>query len=213
MTDRAEILIPDATYHVYNRAHGNEKLFKSPENYRYFLEKYRGCISPLADTFCYCLMPNHFHFLIRCKAEKTIEEHFLSSKTTTLTGLRSESLTLSGLGFAEKQKMLSRHITLQFSHLFNSYTQAFNKQNARKGGLFMTPYNRIRVNDLHYLHTLVKYIHLNPVNSGFCRNPVDWKYSSYESILKQNNSFVAASEVIRWFADIDNFKYLHQTQA
>src|SRR5688572_68367 len=132
MQNRTEVLNADCTYHVYNRAHGNEKMFRSEDNYNYFLQQYKHYISPLVDTFCYCLMPNHFHFLIRCKNEKTIEEHFLThlNSRPTLTEFR----TLSGLDRVQNQKMLSRHLSLQFSHLFNSYTQAFNKQQKRKGG-------------------------------------------------------------------------------
>lgn len=70
--NKLELPIPGYTYHVYNRANGNEKLFLSNEK-RYFLEKYTIYISPIADTFCYCLMPNHFHFLIRIKNEEKIK--------------------------------------------------------------------------------------------------------------------------------------------
>jgi putative transposase len=200
MVNRKEILRPGSTYHVYNHANGNEKLFKSRENYRFFLQRYRFFIEPVAHTFCYCLMPNHFHFLIRCKDESEVEEHFLARKTLTGFG------TLSGL---ERQKMLSKHLGLQFSHLFNGYTQAFNKQYNRKGSLFMRPFNRIVVTDVNYLQTLVPYIHLNPVESGFCKDPSKWYYSSYKSILLQDTSFIRALEVITWFNDLENFKFIH----
>jgi len=51
-------------YHIYNHAVGNENLFRCDENYRYFLKKYAEHISPIADTFAYCLMPNHFHLSV-----------------------------------------------------------------------------------------------------------------------------------------------------
>src|SRR5699024_12693075 len=31
---------------------------------------------PIADTFCYCLMPNHFHFLVRIKSESVLKKVF-----------------------------------------------------------------------------------------------------------------------------------------
>ena len=64
------------TYHVYNHANGNEKLFLSDENYHYFLKKYYEYVHPIADIFCYCLMPNHFHFLIRIKEERVLKDFF-----------------------------------------------------------------------------------------------------------------------------------------
>lgn len=54
-------------YHFYNRSNNEELLFKSEENYVYFLEKYRYYLGPLFSTLAYCLMPTHFHFLVKIK--------------------------------------------------------------------------------------------------------------------------------------------------
>jgi REP element-mobilizing transposase RayT len=52
------------TYHFYNRGNNGENIFKDAENYLYFLNLYKKHVLPLTNTFAYCLMPNHFHFLI-----------------------------------------------------------------------------------------------------------------------------------------------------
>ena len=52
-------------FHVYNRAVGNENLFFSDSNFYYFLNQYQKILSPFLETYAYCLIPNHFHFLIR----------------------------------------------------------------------------------------------------------------------------------------------------
>src|SRR5947207_891834 len=101
MPDYTAILKPGFFYHLYNRANGNEKLFYTTENFRYFLQKYTHYIHPVADTFCYCLMPNHFHFIARIKSE---------AELLNLTGFQN----LSGL-------KLEARITKQFSNFFNSY--------------------------------------------------------------------------------------------
>ena len=49
-------------------------MFLSSENYRFFLQKYHEPISPVADTFCYCLMPNHFHLILNSHETKAILE-------------------------------------------------------------------------------------------------------------------------------------------
>lgn len=54
-------------YHIYNHANGNENLFIEEENYHFFLQQWDKYISPIADTYAYCLIPNHIHFLIRIK--------------------------------------------------------------------------------------------------------------------------------------------------
>lgn len=61
-------LEPDKYYHLYNRSNNNELVFKSRENYLYFLIKYRKYFSNLVTTLVYCLMPDHFHFLIYVKS-------------------------------------------------------------------------------------------------------------------------------------------------
>ncbi len=52
-------------YHLFNRTNNEERLFKEPENYRYFLERYRYYLRADVATLAYCLMPTHFHFAVR----------------------------------------------------------------------------------------------------------------------------------------------------
>lgn len=68
-------LQPGFYYHIYNHANGSENLFLNDENYNFFLKRYTSYIMPVDDTFAYCLMPNHIHFLVRIKEinEKTSE--------------------------------------------------------------------------------------------------------------------------------------------
>lgn len=56
-------------FHVYNRAVGNDKLFFKAENYNYFLSRFKFYLANLIDVYAYCLMPNHFHFLIKINEE------------------------------------------------------------------------------------------------------------------------------------------------
>lgn len=58
-------------YHIYNRGNNQENLFREERNYRYFLKLYASYIEPIADTYAYCLLRNHFHLLVRIK---TVEE-------------------------------------------------------------------------------------------------------------------------------------------
>lgn len=67
-TDYHIPLYNGSLYHIYNRGNGREKIFIVKKNYYYFLNQYKKYISNYADTFAYCLLPNHFHFLIRTKS-------------------------------------------------------------------------------------------------------------------------------------------------
>ena len=64
------------------------------------------------------------------------------------------------------------------SNLFNAYTKAFNKRYDRSGPLFISPYQRIAVNNSRHFRNLIHYIHNNPVRKGLVATPDDWYYSS-----------------------------------
>ncbi|MCC5937547.1 MAG: transposase [Lunatimonas sp.] len=65
----ADIFEPQGIYHVYNRAIGDEKLFKSNDNFLYFLEKFNFYLGDKVETLAYCLIPNHYHFLIKVNSD------------------------------------------------------------------------------------------------------------------------------------------------
>jgi putative transposase len=183
MSTTQEPLERNNFYHVYNKTVGNEKMFSRNENYIFFLEKYKKYITPVADTYAWCLMPNHFHFLIRVKGEGK----------ETLRGFE----TLVGL---------------QFSHLFNSYAQAYNKQNNRSGSLFKNRFKRKKITDDYYLRQLVLYIHYNPIIHKLCDNINDWKFSSYPAIVNGEDGFLKRKEILEWFESKDNFIFCHNNR-
>ncbi|MGM0636461.1 MAG: transposase [Bacteroidota bacterium] len=200
MENTKSILKPDYTYHIYNRANGNDVLFRKDENYRFFLKKYDFYITPIADTFCYCLMPNHFHFLVRIKAENKLTCFLKDSRSIALKA--PKDLT----GFQNLSGLISK----QFSNFFNAYTKAINKQQNRNGNLFSRPFKRKQVDDETYLKKLVHYIHYNPIEAGLTVKPEDWRYTSYLSLLSNRPTKLGRTEVIDWFNDKQNFIYCHQ---
>ena len=52
-------------FHIYNRSNGSELVFREDENYLHFLRRYRHHAKSCLSTLAYCLMPTHFHFLVR----------------------------------------------------------------------------------------------------------------------------------------------------
>lgn len=54
-----------AYYHIYTRGNNRASLFREARNYPYFLDLYRQHILPIAETYAYCLLGNHFHLLVR----------------------------------------------------------------------------------------------------------------------------------------------------
>ncbi|OGO18929.1 MAG: hypothetical protein A2Z14_05240 [Chloroflexi bacterium RBG_16_48_8] len=63
--------------------------------------------------------------------------------------------------------------------LFNSYVQAVNRQQNRKGPMFEGTYQYVHVDREKYIIHLCRYIHLNPVKANLVSGPEDWQYSNY----------------------------------
>lgn len=192
MEDKLSPMTPGGTYHLYNRANGNESIFLSDENYRFFMVKFKLYIFPIAEVYCYCLMPNHFHFLLRIKSIKEVE-----------TALGADKCKTYG-----HEKLISK----QFSNLFSCYCQAFNKVNRRKGSLFIKNFKRKRVQDDLYFKNLVYYIHHNPLKAKLCKQLDAYPHSSYNSIINQKVDFPLREDLIKIFNDINNFKSFHEDQ-
>ena len=178
-------------YHIFNRGNNRENIFKQEENYRYFLNLYSKHIFPVADTFAYCLLPNHFHLLIRTKTPEEIEQ--------TLKEL--EALKLSSRVLSPSQ---------QFSNLFNAYTKAINKRFQRTGTLFEHPFGRIPVESDAYFIQLIAYIHQNPQRHGLIDDFRDWPYSSYQTLLSPHPTRLNRNRVINWFEGRAQLQTYHQ---
>jgi len=207
MKNKKEQLRPDAFYHIYNRANGKERLFVNPGNYNFFLKRYKKYIHPIGSTFAYCLMPNHFHFLVLIREEKEIVQEMQNQNSKYLSALK-DSLNTAQL----KIEIISKFISLQFSHFFNGYAQAFNKQQNRRGSLFMAPYKRILIENEEYFRRLIRYIHYNPIMAGLAENIYDWEYSSYNAIISEKPTLVSRNEILSYFNDKDNFIYWHKSE-
>lgn len=201
----------DQYYHIYNRANGNEKIFVEKDNYRYFMDKYKQHINPIADTYCYCLMPNHFHFLIRIKTENEVRKALVGKQH--VPGFESGAGKQHVPGFenlgrvrgSNEEQPLEKILSKQLSNFFNAYAKAFNKQQNRMGSLFIKNFKRKKIEDMRYMKNLIPYIHNNPVEARMVNAPEQFLHSSYNAILNNDNSFLKASELIEWYDDLNNF--------
>ena len=146
----------------------------------------------MADTFAYCLMPNHVHFVIRMKSHDKLAEYFTAQKKEIKEG------TL--------HKMLSH----QFSNVFNSYSKSYNKLYKRRGSLFIPTFKRKLIQDKSYLRTIILYVHNNPPKAGLSPSPAEWHFSSYAALMKDSDGSLLRSEAIEAFGDLENFRYVHE---
>ena len=52
-------------YHIYNCAVGKEIMFINDDNYHFFLDRFYYYTRDYLCIYAYCLLRNHFHFLVR----------------------------------------------------------------------------------------------------------------------------------------------------
>jgi len=189
MANNKLLLQPNGIYHIYNRGINSTDIFFEKDNYLHFLKLYEKYIEPVADTFAWVLMKNHFHLLVRIADAKNIE------------------------GFEKLQniKHLSpeKRIYQQFSNLFNAYTKAVNKRYNRTGSLFESNFHRKHVEDIDYFKNLVIYINNNPVHHKICKHAVEYSWSSYLSSISVRKTKLSRDEVIGWFDNEANFRTAH----
>ena len=142
-------------YHIYNRGNNKQPIFFKPDNYLFFIKKIRKYILPHCEILAYCLMPNHFHFLVYSTAQ-TIATKFIAGK---------------------EKNVLSEGV----KNLLSSYTQAINKQNNTTGSLFQqnTKAKLIKKESRTYDLICMNYIHQNPMRARIVKKMEDWIYSSF----------------------------------
>ncbi|HHJ53694.1 MAG TPA: hypothetical protein ENJ89_10900 [Caldithrix abyssi] len=180
-------LISGNFYHIYNRGNNRENIFYQHRNYIYFLKKYDAYLNDYLDTYAFCLLPNHFHFLVRVKDKS----HFPA---------QSDS------------EEISKTISKRFSNFFNAYAKAINKQQNRVGSLFQKNFKRILIDNEKYLINLIFYIHANPQIHGLIDDFRDWPFSSYTKITEAKKSHLKKEEVINLFGSAKEYKLFHETK-
>ena len=195
MSNYYQPLLPGEKYHLFSRAVGSEKLFLSHENYLFFLKKLKQHTASVCNVYCYALLPNHFHLLVKINEETAIKNHFLAVKNRAYNPLQND---------------LPDFIMERFSNFLNSYTKSFNKVNMRKGALFMDYLKRSAVNEDKDFTSFVWYIHKNAVHHGLTKNIGQWKYDSYSPLLSESPTSLLRNELMGWFGGKEEFVAFHQ---
>ncbi|MEQ8237573.1 MAG: transposase [Cyclobacteriaceae bacterium] len=179
---------PNQLYHIYNQGNNREVIFYDREDYLQFLMIYRKYVFKIADTICYCLMPNHFHFLINANT--------LSAKVIRLGPIESTEL-----GNA-------------FRLLCSGYANYFNKKYQRSGSLFRqkTKSKSLEVtNDINYPFICFQYIHQNPMKAGICSKMEDWEFSSFRDYLGVRKGTLCNTQLAFDFIEIEKNRFYEQS--
>ena len=190
-------------YHIYNQGNNRQKIFFNRENYFFFLGKMKEYILPYADIMAWCLMPNHFHWMVYVR-----ETDIFRSRGAT----QSRTPTISdNISFNKS-----------IGILLASYTRAINNQENITGSLFrektkaecLTAFNGITPSfyntkfgtimnitdpEKEYPQICFNYIHNNPVKAGLVKSAEDWEFSSFQDICGMRNGKLINRERINEF--------------
>lgn len=186
---------PNQLYHIYNRGNNHRYIFPQQRNYLFFLNKMRKELAPFCDFISYCLMPNHFHWLIYTKPAACDLSNMVKPR------IKKPKLSNSDTDI-DYQQQLAASVGI----LLRSYTRAINKQEDWTGSLFQKGTKAkdgwdietlitisqestfLRFNDrIEYARICFNYIHQNPVKAGLVQHPSEWLFSSAQDYNGQRN--------------------------
>lgn len=184
---------PDHIYHIYNQGNNRQKIFYEKEDYQVFLSLYKRAFPIICSTLSWCLMPNHFHFMIH-------------------TDRRCE----------EKKKqggLLLDPITNNIRKLLSGYSRIFNKKYKRTGSLFRqkTKANRLSESKLILKSDMsnnepfiacFNYIHQNPFRAGLVTKLEDWEFSSFRDYAGLRDHDLCNKELASFYCNYKQENFL-----
>ena len=95
-------------YHIYNRGNDKQLIFLEPENYRFFLKQILKYL-PVSrvDLLAYCLMPNHYHLLIRFNG---LFDFSQSMKNFTISFVKAMNSRYHKVGHLFQGEFKAKHV-------------------------------------------------------------------------------------------------------
>lgn len=153
-------------------------MFFEKRNYAYFLMLLEKYLAPVADIYSYCLLPNHYHLILKTKDYEQLPKAISNG---------------------------TRKLSQPFSNMFNAYAKAINKKYQRRGSLFQEHPKQIAINDDDYLRNLIMYVNTNSNHHNLGDYSI-YPHSSYPHLISKGKTFLSRSEVIGLFGDLKEFK-------
>ncbi|MFA6325421.1 MAG: transposase [Candidatus Paceibacterota bacterium] len=192
-------------YHIYNRGNSKQKIFLEKKNYNHFLKLLYICNSEnnfvlrdiigesfdcvrgdtLVDIGAYCLMPNHFHILVKEKVEGGITKFMQKFSTAYVMYINTKHKRTGSL-FEGKFK--SRHLnTDKYLKYIFSYMHL----------------NPLKLINKNWRTSLDKN------NPGLEKYLSNYKYSSYSEYIGENriqSKILYKQAFPNYFSNGDKFK-------
>lgn len=174
--------------HIVNRGNNKQTTFFEEQDYNRFLVYAEKYLTRFSDIYSYCVLPNHFHFLIRIKS-------------------------FNEINFPRDKKNELSYVTDQFRFFFASYAQYFNTKYKRTGKVFEQQFLRIPVETDDYFTKLIFYHNTNHIKHQVSKDLLGYPYSSLVEYKAKGKNWINKQYVFDWFGNkektlkaIDNYK-------
>ena len=193
---------PESYYHVYARGNSKHRIFIDEQDFITFLQILERYLSPeeaknvngmsypnfynKVDLIAYCLMPNHFHFLIGVTEKST------------------EKIKLGGIEIDR--------ITDGFRKLLSEYAQEFNLKSHRSGSLFrQKTKGKLLHSDGDYAIICFHYIHQNPYRAKLVKKIEDWEFSSFRDYAQLRNGTLCKKDITSLYFEISSSNFYEES--
>lgn len=179
-------------YHVYNRCVKSQSLFYTDENYKYFLKLFDRHLSGVLKVYSWCLIPNHFHFLV-------------SNKLHTECSFLERELQL----LQNKPNSYPSIVSSRWKNFFISYSLALRRQENIRTNIFAQKFKHIEVTTDAQFKNTIQYIHHNPAHHHIMKDFQNYRWSSYSRILNDHQSKLEKNYVLDLFGGKEQYIQSH----
>jgi putative transposase len=196
----------DCFYHLVCKSIDGLLLFKDHRDFEVFLHRFHGFTHHIMDVWCYSMLSNHTHQVIKIKPLDHVIEN--------IKALRVQTVAMRHwLSQPTDEALLDTMIERQMNSFLVSFANYTNNKYARLGGLFQKPFKRIEIADENDLQMTIIYVHANAQKHKIVRDFKGHFYSSYARILCNDPSFVDVTNLLNFFEGREKFISAHQCQA
>jgi putative transposase len=174
------------TYHVYNRSVDRAQIFATEQDIHDFLRRLNRYVSPYVEVYAWCILPNHFHWMIKVKEQDTFQ---------AITKIDAPDV--------------HHCISDGFRRAFATFAMRHNTLRNRHGAVFCRSFKRSVVEDEMYFGRLIYYIHANPQRHRVCADFRDYRWSSFQSYLSEKPTQLLRDVVWDFFGGKEAFQRYH----
>lgn len=173
---RKEPLVTGEIYHIFNKSIAGYQIFNFHENARRFLL--------ILDYYNTIQTLHKLSYTLQYSNDLLEEEeiNLLLPKQDAL--IKVICYCIMPTHYHLVVKVINEEQIYRFLNIVGiAYTRYFNTRHKRKGPLWQSSYQAVRVRSNEQLLHLTRYVHINPTTSKLVERPEDWELSSYRDYI------------------------------